>query len=173
MLQQKSGITSWTQSKTHLTTFKTGLKSYLFNKYGTRLPSLDYPHLRFYFFRPCARYKFLYCYYNPLGNLNSGDLESGAHWNRCTDEPVLPLAPRPSLISLLQISRQIIHSICLLFTFWFCSALITITSLMETSNRRQIPTTNACQNFSFRAFTKKIFVTLFRDGFCDGLPSLL
>jgi len=37
---------------------------------------------------------------------------------------------------------------------------------METSKRRQIPTTKACPNFSFRGPRKeKNFVTLFRDYF--------
>jgi len=36
---------------------------------------------------------------------------------------------------------------------------------METSKRHQIPTTNACPNFSFRGLRKKNFVTLFRDYF--------
>jgi len=36
---------------------------------------------------------------------------------------------------------------------------------METSKRRQIPTTNAYPNFSFRGLRKKNFITLFCDYF--------
>jgi len=46
---------------------------------------------------------------------------------------------------------------------------------METSRRRQIPTTNACPNFSFRGLRKKIslrfFVTDFRHSYNYALVS--